>query len=264
MPHTDVTALIAQERRAHALRTADHHRRTRPRRRRRRPTLLGVWAHPDDEAYLSAGLMARFVGRGARVVVLTATRGEAGTDDPATWPPSRLAARRTFELRDSLRALGVDEHHVLGLPDGGCAALDHTDEIAAHIERVQPDLIVTFGPDGLTGHGDHRAVSRWATEARAAAAPDADLWYATVTPEFHERWGDVNDAVDFFYPDQPDRPSTPVSALVHHTTLPDDLAHLKVAALAAHTSQTRPVIERLGLETYREWWRTESFIRAAA
>src|SRR4051794_33047690 len=67
-----------------------------------RRTLLGVWAHPDDEAYLSAGLMAEFRRRGDRVVVVTATLGEHGTADPETWPPARLAAQRHRELRNSL------------------------------------------------------------------------------------------------------------------------------------------------------------------
>jgi LmbE family N-acetylglucosaminyl deacetylase len=50
------------------------------------PTLLAVWAHPDDEAYLSAGLAASAVDEGWRVVVATATRGEIGTDDPEGCP----------------------------------------------------------------------------------------------------------------------------------------------------------------------------------
>lgn len=227
-----------------------------------RPTLLGVWAHPDDEAYLSAGLMAQFVRAGGRVVVVTATRGEAGTADPARWPPCQLAARRERELRRSLATLGVDEVHLLGLPDGGCARTDATGRIAALIEATHPDVIVTFGPDGLTGHSDHRAVSRWVTDARAAARPHADLWYATVTPEFHECWTAVNETANFFYPDQPDTPSTPAHEHVHHTALPDDLLDLKVASLAAHATQTAHLIERLGERTYREWWRTESFVRA--
>lgn len=229
-----------------------------------RPTLLGVWAHPDDEAYLSAGLMAQFIQRGGRVVVVTATRGEAGTYDPSAWPPMRLAAQRQRELRDSLTILGVDEVHTLGFPDGGCHRFDGIDLIARHIRRVQPDLIVTFGPDGLTGHTDHRTISSWTTAARDAARPEADLWYTTVTAEFHDEWGAVNDIANFFYPDQPDTPCTPIEDLVHHAALPDDLLDLKVAALAAHTTQTAALIERIGPETYREWWRTESFLRAAA
>jgi len=226
------------------------------------PTLLAVWAHPDDEAYLAAGLMAQFIDRGGRVVVVTATRGEAGTDDPARWPPARLAEERSRELRESLATLGIDDVHILGFPDGGCDRFDGTDIIGHHIRRARPDLIVTFGPDGLTGHTDHRAVSRWTTDARNAVRPQADLWYTTVTPEFHHEWGAVNDAARFFYPDQADTPRTPIDDLVHHVALSDALLDRKYAALAAHATQTATLIDRVGAATYREWWRTESFRRA--
>jgi len=69
-------------------------------------SLLGVWAHPDDEAYLSSALMAAVRREGGRVVVVTATHGENGTDDPARWPPQRLAEQRERELRASLDVVG--------------------------------------------------------------------------------------------------------------------------------------------------------------
>ena len=137
-------------------------------------TLLGVWAHPDDEAYLSAGLMAEFSRRGDRVVVVTATLGERGTSDPLAWPPEQLAPVRRAELRRSLAAVGVEEFHLLGLPDGDCEQHDATDAIAGFITVLQPDLVVTFGPDGMTGHPDHRAVSRWTTQAMDVAGPGTD------------------------------------------------------------------------------------------
>ena len=68
-------------------------------------TVLGVWAHPDDELYLSGGVLAAAAAAGQRVVVVTATRGEHGTDDPARWPPARLAAERSREITASLAAL---------------------------------------------------------------------------------------------------------------------------------------------------------------
>ena len=101
-------------------------------------------------------------------------------------------------------------------------------------------------------------------DARALAGPESDLWYATVTADFHDRWGAVNDAADFFYPGQPDVPRSSPDELVHHAVLPDELLDLKVASLAAHATQTAHLIELLGPATYREWWRTESFVRAPA
>ena len=110
-----------------------------------RRTLLGVWAHPDDEAYTSAGLMAEFRRRGDRVVVVTATLGEHGTSDPTTWPPDELAALRHTELRNSLAVLDVDELHLLGYEDGGCERRDGTEASPADI-AMRTDIIVTFDP----------------------------------------------------------------------------------------------------------------------
>lgn len=220
-------------------------------------TLMGIWAHPDDEAYLSAGLMARFRQRGDRVVVVTATLGQHGTSDPVAWPPGRLAARREGELQASLFAVGVEEVRLLGLEDGRCAEHDLTDEIAGHIDDVEPDLIVTFGPDGITGHTDHVAVHHWATQARAVARPGAALWYPTFTPDFHRQWGELNERIGLWGGAEP--PCTPRSEVVHSLTLPNHLMDLKFAALRAHESQTAPLIEMVGEDTYRQWWRTESF-----
>src|SRR3990170_4015266 len=57
-------------------------------------TILGVWAHPDDETYLTAGLMARAVRNGSRVVCITATRGEGGSMDEEGWPPETMGEGR--------------------------------------------------------------------------------------------------------------------------------------------------------------------------
>jgi LmbE family N-acetylglucosaminyl deacetylase len=224
-------------------------------------TLLGVWAHPDDEAYLSAGLMAEFRERGDRVVVLTATLGEHGTSDPQTWPPRKLAALRRTELRDSLAAVGVHESRLLGYEDGHCADVDGSDVVAEHIVDVDPDLIVTFGPEGMTGHPDHRAVSEWTTHAWTTTGSHAELWYATLTPDFHRTWGKLNDEIGLWV-DQPVPPCTERVDLATSTSLRDDVLDRKIAALRAHASQTTPLIEHAGPSRFREWWRTESF-RAA-
>jgi LmbE family N-acetylglucosaminyl deacetylase len=124
-------------------------------------TLLGIWAHPDDEAYLSSGLMSRVRNHGGRVVVVTATRGERGTDDPARWPPARLRVVRERELRASLAEVGVHEHHWLSHDDGELDGVPicRAPPSSCLDREVAPDVIVTFGPDGMTGHADHRAIS---------------------------------------------------------------------------------------------------------
>jgi LmbE family N-acetylglucosaminyl deacetylase len=196
-------------------------------------TILGVWAHPDDEAYLSAGLMAAARDAGQRVACVTATRGEHGTADPTAWPPERLGRRREAELRASLAALGVTEHEFLGYPDGGCAQV-HADSavqrIAAIMTDVAPDTVVTFGPDGLTGHTDHRTVSAWTTAAHALAAPRARLLYATTTDLFADRWHDLHTQLDVFYdPSLPLR--TPSDRIALELVLDRDLSDRKMVAL---------------------------------
>jgi hypothetical protein len=120
-------------------------------------TVLGIWAHPDDEAFRSAGPMAAARDAGQRVVCVTATLGEHGTDDPQRWPPQRLARVRTHEARASLAALGVTEHHLLGVSDGTCAAQPPDSVVRRLAQIIQSvDTILTFGPDGMSGHEDPR------------------------------------------------------------------------------------------------------------
>lgn len=224
-------------------------------------TLLGVWAHPDDEAYLSAGLMAEYRRRGDRVAVITATLGERGTSDPEAWPPEKLAVLREHELRTSLAQVGVDELHLLGFMDGECTWSDGTDRIAELVTGIEPDVIVTFGPDGMTNHPDHRAVSAWTTDAWRAARPQAQLWYATLGTDFHAKWGALSDHVGL-WAEQPSPPCTPERDLAARVTLDSATLDRKMAALQAHASQTTGLIEAVGMGTYREWWRTEYFVAA--
>jgi LmbE family N-acetylglucosaminyl deacetylase len=228
-----------------------------------RRTLLGLWAHPDDEAYLSAGLMHEYIRNGDHVVVVTATAGELGTDDPDTWPSTRLAAHRKRELADSLAAIGVSEHYVLDYADGGCAGVDGTDAFAAYIVAVDPDVIVTFGPDGMTGHPDHVAISQWATAAWERTGARSELWYATLTPDFHRRWARLNADVGLFA-EQPLPPSTPHHELADLVVLDDEGRNAKFAALRAHRSQTAALIDLVGEDTYRDWWCMEAFRPATA
>ena len=227
-------------------------------------TVLGIWAHPDDEAFLAAGLMAAARDAGNRVVCVTATLGEHGTDDPGRWPPGRLAKVRERELQASLAALGVTEHHLLGLVDGTCAAAPHDAvvwQLVEIIDAVAPDTVVTFGPDGMTGHEDHQTVSAWATAARAAAAPDAQLLYATTTDEFVRAWEPSREAFNVFLADGlPLR--TPSDELAVSLRLDPATVDRKIVALKAQASQTTGLFAALGEERVREWWSTETFVAA--
>ena len=224
-------------------------------------TLLGVWAHPDDEAYLSAGLMALARRHGQRVVVVTATDGELG---------GTTAAVRRRELAAALGVLGVTESQRLGLPDGGCADVPTSQGVSLIrrvLDEVRPDTVVTFGPDGMTGHADHRAVSAWTTEAwrshRRLRAPGHQprLWYATKTAEFHTEWSGVNHRISLWDPEI-EPPCTPVVRLAAAIECTGELRRLKRAALDAHRSQTASLAGLLGSATYDRWVATEAFVAA--
>jgi LmbE family N-acetylglucosaminyl deacetylase len=227
-------------------------------------TLLGIWAHPDDEAYLSSGLMSLVRRAGGRVVVVTTTRGENGTDDPEQWPPERLAPHRESELCESLRLVGVREHRWLPHRDGTLSDVPVSTGVGGLltiIDEVRPDTIVTFGPDGMTGHDDHRTISAWVTEAWHRSGCRADLWYATLTPEFHAQWGYLNDEVGLWF-EGSKPPVTERSELACQVRLSGRLLGRKHRALQAHASQTRALEALVGAERYRAWWATESFVAA--
>ena len=223
-------------------------------------SLLVVWAHPDDEAYLSAGLMMHAVDEGRRVVCVTATKGEAGFPDDDSRSAAERSRIRETELAACLEVLGVTEHRWLGYADGGCAGVDDEEAaraIAGIVDEVRPDTVLTFGPDGLTGHPDHQAVSAWTGAAFAAAAPGARLMHATIA----QRRAVPGDELGVYPPGYPVR--TPDADLAVDLVLEPAVAALKAKALAAQATQTGGLIATLGLDTYTAWVGAESFVESA-
>lgn len=138
-----------------------------------RLALLAIFAHPDDESLAMGGTLARYAHAGVEVSLLCATRGEWGLiSDPALATRENLAEVREGELREACQVLGISQLHFLDCPD---SHVNHTDwpeveeKIVRHIRKLRPDVIVTFGPDGLYGHPDHIAVSTLATAAFKSA-----------------------------------------------------------------------------------------------
>jgi LmbE family N-acetylglucosaminyl deacetylase len=228
-------------------------------------TVLGVWAHPDDDIYLSSGLMAVAAAAGNRVVDVTATRGEGGSMDEDRWPPERMADVRTVEMRRSLDILGVEEHRFLAGPVDVDMQTPLDESGAAQVrdimDEVQPDTVLTFGPDGMTGHEGHKSVSRWASDAfEAVAKSGARLFHAIVTPEWAETWLPRLEPFDIFLPGTP--PIAPTHELAIDYSLPDDVLDLKFRAIQAHESQVEGLVEVFG-DRMREWMAVEYFRLAA-
>jgi LmbE family N-acetylglucosaminyl deacetylase len=208
--------------------------------------------------------MALAVEAGSRVVCVTATRGEQGTDDPRRWPPARMARRRSEELAVSLAVLGVEDHRWLDHRDGTCAGVPlevGASPLTELIDEVRPDTIVTFGPDGFTGHPDHVAVSHWVSLAcRRAAHTPRRLWWAAAASSWAVRHRALHDRVGVFEGEGPlVVPDDRLAAVVEpgHAIL-----DRKMAALRAQRSQTHRLIETVGEATYRAWWSREHFVAA--
>jgi LmbE family N-acetylglucosaminyl deacetylase len=211
-------------------------------------TVLMAWAHPDDETYLAGGVSALLTDAGHRVVCITATRGEAGGDGQV----------RTVELEQALDLLGVGEHHWLDYADGGCAEVDADEavtRIRSIVDEVRPDTVLTFGPDGITGHPDHRTVSAWV--GRALTDRDVRLLHAVEREERVDRALDEEFGV---YELGPPRmlPDAEIDLLLRPEGV---LLDRKISALLLQKSQTGGLVDAVGIERFTAWAADEAFAR---
>ena len=224
-------------------------------------TILGIWAHPDDETYLMAGLMAQGVRDGRRVVCVTATKGEGGSLDHDRWPPETMADVRAAEMARSLEILGVTEHHWLDLPDVDMqTALPASGYAMVRdiVSEVRPDTVLTFGPDGMTGHAAHASVSEWSTRAIAEVGPPAAaVHFATTTPAWAAEFVPLYNRFDVYLPGTP--PVTEPHELSIDFALPPDLLELKLAAIEAHESQVGAMVAAFGEDIFRRAMAAEYF-----
>ena len=195
--------------------------------------ILGVFAHPDDETSGCAGTFRRYAAEGVRVTVVTATRGEEGTlgTDGQSIPREELGKVREREQREVARLLGVREVVYLDYVDKQVKDAPHqqlVDRVLGVMDRVQPDIAITFGPLGISRHDDHIAVSRAASEAfhihnqRRGGGTLASLYYAAIPKEIIAQFGMELDGVET-------QPTTVIDIGAHRA--------LKVQALRTYRSQ---------------------------
>jgi LmbE family N-acetylglucosaminyl deacetylase len=146
--------------------------------------LLAIFAHPDDETFRPGGTLALLAKQGVCVEVLTFTHGEAGScGDPPLYTPEELPAVRARELQCACAALDIQPPRLLDYADGHLQEAD-SEVMVAHIlsiaSEIKPQVLLSFGPDGLSGHPDHIAVGQWAFEVFLHAGETAALYTVTV------------------------------------------------------------------------------------
>ncbi len=265
-------------------------------------SLLGVFAHPDDESITCGGLLAWCAHLGADVALLCLTHGEHGQrggehgrrgreqeqgegalghgesdlgqdgDHPAQGPGA-LARTRRRELEGAARALGVKTVTLLDHEDGMLPWLDAARleaDIVAAVRRQRPDAVITFDEDGVYGHPDHRTVHERTTAAVAAFGDGAPaLYYVTTPPGAMRAVADhaarrTREGTSILGVRDPDAfgAEAPVPTLVIDAGA---FACAKLAALACHATQFRgSALEAVAPEDAPRLLGVEQYRRAAA
>lgn len=137
-------------------------------------TLMAVFAHPDDEAFGTGGTLSKYAAEECDVHLVTATRGEAGEiAEPDLATSADLPFVREQELRCACEIYGIQPPRFLDYADG-LLPLIHQGQAVGKVVRLirelRPQVVLTFGPEGIYGHYDHIAVHRWTTIAVEMAA----------------------------------------------------------------------------------------------
>lgn len=197
--------------------------------------LMVVFPHPDDESFACGGTLAKWSAAGQETCLLCLTSGCKGRPGPfAIDCPEQLAKHREQELARAAEVLGISRLDLFRYPDGSLANAD-LDELARRIEAVildwRPNVVVTFPPDGVTGHADHIATCRATTQAVQQAEQllpteaYPDLYYVSI-PHYYDHC-----------PDSGPQPAVPITGKV-------DISHYRThkgEALRAHQSQVYSV-----------------------
>jgi N-acetyl-1-D-myo-inositol-2-amino-2-deoxy-alpha-D-glucopyranoside deacetylase len=235
-------------------------------------SLVGVFAHPDDECLACGGIFAQCAARGARVSLICATHGEnrSGVRD------QHFFEQRPRELAEAARILGIADVIQYDYADGFLPWIDRPafrSRLALDLELLNAEVVVTFGQDGLYWHPDHIALHQMTTRTIEELGPGAPaLFYVTMPP------GWMRSVVDEFLP-VPPAPGERIQLLgmanpdafgvsCEKPTLVDDItssARQKLAALQCHHTQLAGgVLATLRPEDAERVFRVEHFHRASA
>ncbi|HET6877821.1 MAG TPA: PIG-L family deacetylase [Jatrophihabitans sp.] len=251
-------------------------------------TVVFFHAHPDDEVLLTGGTMARLAAGGHRVVLVTATAGEAGLTGTALQPREEqpLGRVRTTELHEAARVLGCARTVLLGYPDSGSGSAPRpgsfaTIDVEAAAEKLvevlveeRADAVTGYDAVGGYGHPDHVHVHRVARAAAARAGTPA-LFEATVDRRALQRALRIAAPFTRSAPDFRARrfagSYTPHDRITHCIDV-RAFAEQKRAAMRAHASQasadagirTLERFLRLPLPVYRVVFGREWFVRVGS
>jgi LmbE family N-acetylglucosaminyl deacetylase len=193
--------------------------------------VVGIFAHPDDEALGPAGTIAKFASEGD-VYLICVTCGEAGgkTSDEK----EKIGSIRRSEMQESAKLLGVKEVFFLHFEDGTLSNSLYqqiANKIKEKLDALQPDTIMTFEPRGVSGHLDHIAVSMITTHLFYKLSFIKKLMYYCLS---EKRRAKVGDYFVYFPPGYKDSEIQEVVDIEDHWDI-------KVRAMHCHESQMHDV-----------------------
>jgi LmbE family N-acetylglucosaminyl deacetylase len=215
--------------------------------------LLTIFAHPDDECFAFGGALALAADSGVEISAICLTSGTAGSYRGNTSTNEELGQLRREEFAASCAILGIQHHEVWDYIDGQLEFANFSElagKLVARVRSFQPDVVLTFGPDGaLNTHPDHTIVSAATTAAFHWA--NHPKRYPTLGPLFTpQRLYYVT--TSYFLPNRHAPSPIPWTVTVDIRSVFDR----KQAAFAAHTTQaplmhqTEPIFREFGQQEH--------------
>jgi LmbE family N-acetylglucosaminyl deacetylase len=124
-----------------------------------KPKILFAFAHPDDESFATGGSIVHYLSKDVEVHLYCATKGGAGkTGSPPLCSQEELPEFRARELKQACSILGIDYLYLRNFEDGKLVDTPYEElavDLLYYIKKVEPEIIVTFPPHGISGHKDH-------------------------------------------------------------------------------------------------------------
>jgi LmbE family N-acetylglucosaminyl deacetylase len=222
--------------------------------------LMAVHAHPDDEAAMTGGILAKYAAEGITTVLVVCTDGALGDQTTGATPtdehhePESVAAHRHQELLESCKVLSISHLETLGYRDSGMAGWPQNDvadsfwqtpvadsaaRLAALIEHYRPQVVVTYDENGFYGHPDHIQANR-ITKAALEMVPSVEKLFYTAIPKsvlagFRQALAEEGSGdPDAELPDEFGTEDDQIGAVIDVAQVVDK----KRASLQAHASQT--------------------------
>lgn len=218
-------------------------------------SVVGIFAHPDDETVLAGGLIALLVQQHSRVHLVSATRGQGGElgEPPVVADRARLGAVRERELRCAAQTLGASltvldyVDPTIGPDEALYPFVADFDRLARQFADIarqqQANLILTHGADGEYGHPAHRLVHQAVLSGVRRMLPNVLVYsVAALVPSIEDRLWNTSEPAHFALDIRP-------------------WGETKVAAMECHVSQHALFKRRKQLTTVREALRTVESVR---